>query len=107
MADEPDGRALDADIDPVWGRFVPLGRADQLGEDAAAADQLGVGAGLDDPAVVEDEDAVGVAQGGQAVGDEDHGAVGPGGVDRLLDQPLADVVQGARSPRRGSGSAGS
>ena len=63
------------------------GRADELGEDAVAPDQLGVGAGLDDPAVVEDEDAVGVEQGGQAVGDEDDRPVAPGGVDGLLDEP--------------------
>ena len=63
-----------------------VGGPDELGEDAVGLDQLGVGAGLDDPAVVEDEDAIGVEQRGQAVGDEDHGAVGPGRVDRLLDR---------------------
>ncbi len=55
--------------------------------------QLGIRAGLDDPAVVEDQDAVGVAQGGQAMGDQDDGAVGPGGIDGFLDEPFAGVVQ--------------
>ena len=72
---------------------MPFGRVHQLGEDAAQMNQLGIGAGLDDPAVVEDEDAIGVAQGGQSVGDEDDGAIGAGGVDGLLDQPFAGVVQ--------------
>ena len=57
------------------------------------ADELVVGAGLDDPALVEDEDPVGVEQGAEPVGDEDDGPVGPGGVDRLLNPPLVDVVE--------------
>ena len=45
-------------------------------------------AALDDPPVVDDEDLVGVAHGGQAVGDDDDGApgrqAGQGGVDVAL-----------------------
>jgi len=42
--------------------------------------------------LVEDEDAIAVVQGGQAVGDENDRTVVPRGVDRLLDELLADVV---------------
>ena len=46
---------------------------------------------LDDSPFVEDEDAIRVEQGGQAVGHQDDRAIGPGGVDRPLDAPLADA----------------
>lgn len=46
---------------------------------AGAGEQVGVGALLDDAAVVEDEDEVGVADGGQAVGDDERGPGRPQG----------------------------
>src|SRR5918997_1559808 len=50
-------------------------RLGEFGEAAALGDELVEGAGLDDTALVEDEDAVGVADGRQAVGDNENGAV--------------------------------
>ena len=47
----------------------------ELGVGAAALQQLVVGAGLDDPAVVDHHDPVGGARGLQAVGDQQRGAV--------------------------------
>src|SRR5208337_2622871 len=72
---------------------VAAGRSYQFRENAVLPEQLGIGAGLDDPAVVEDEDAVAVEERGKAVGDENDRTVVPSGVDRLLDELLADVVQ--------------
>ncbi len=72
---------------------MAFGQMHQLGEDPAALDQLGVGADLGDPALVEDEDAVGLAQGGQTVSDQDDGAVGAGGVDGILHPSLTLVIQ--------------
>jgi hypothetical protein len=42
----------------------------ELGVQAAGGQQFGVGAALDDPAAVDDQDLVGVADGGQAVRDD-------------------------------------
>ena len=53
-------------------------------------------AGLDDAAVVERDDLVGVADGGQPMRDGDGGGAGSGqGVEGLLDDPLGFGVQGA------------
>ena len=52
-----------------------------------------MGAFLDDAAVVHDDDAVGGADGGQAVGDDDRGAVFHQPLERVLDQPLAFGVE--------------
>jgi len=54
---------------------------DQLGEDARHAGQDRHSRGLDDPALVEDEDPVGVEEGREPVCDQDDGPVGP----RLMD----------------------
>ena len=55
---------------------------------AALLHEVGVAALLDDAAVLEDEDAVGVAQGGEAVSDEDDGAIGAGRVAGEARGPL-------------------
>ena len=53
-----------------------------------------MGAGLDDAAALHDDNAVGVADGGQAVGDDDHGAVAAQLDQGVLDGPLGLVVEG-------------
>ena len=45
-------------------------------------------AALDDAAVVDDEDAVGIGDCGQAMGDDQRGAAGRELGERLLDRPL-------------------
>ena len=54
-----------------------------------------MGAALDDPAGVEHDDLVGVADRGQPVGDGDGGAAGRQGVDGLLYGALGAGVEGA------------
>ena len=51
---------------------------------------------LDDSAVVHDDDAVGGADGREAVRDDDGGAVVHQPVERVLDQPLAFRVERGR-----------
>jgi hypothetical protein len=51
--------------------------APEGGVQAAAGDELVVAAGLDDPPLLEHVDAVGVAHGREAVGDDDDGPVPP------------------------------
>src|SRR5699024_2491966 len=63
-------------------------------EQAPAADQLVVGAALEDPPVLQDEDLVGVADGREAVGDRDGGAAAGGGVQRPGHRPFGGHVQG-------------
>src|SRR5437868_1996017 len=55
-----------------------------------------VGALLDDAAALEDEDAVGVADRGEAVRDHEGGALGGERVERAQDQRLGARVHGAR-----------
>ena len=62
---------------PVRVRQPLSAERHQLGEHTPAADQLVVGAGLGDLPLVEDEDAIGVHQGGEAMRHEDDRAVGP------------------------------
>ena len=52
-----------------------------------------MGAELDDPTVLEHADAVGVADGREAVRDQDRGAVAGGGQDALEDLGLAAHVE--------------
>ena len=63
-------------------------------------------AGLDDAAVVEHGDLIGVVDGGQAVRDGDGGAAAGQGVERLLDGPLGSVsralVASSSTSTRGS-----
>src|SRR5688500_12767076 len=52
-------------------------------------------AALGDPALIEDDDLVGVDHGRQAVGDDDAGAARRDVVQRLLDRRLGAAVEGA------------
>ena len=54
--------------------------------------QLLLGAALNDPAVLEHEDLVGAADGGETVGDDDRRAAGEQPVERALDQDLGRPV---------------
>src|SRR5580704_2003682 len=67
----------------------------EAGVTAAAGDEAGVIAGLDDVAVIQHDDMVGVAHGGEPVGDGDGGAAAGEGVEGLLDGALGFGVQGA------------
>ncbi len=51
-------------------------------------------AALSHPAVVEDDDLVGIDDGRQPVGDDDGGAVAGDAVERLLDLALGMAVEG-------------
>ena len=55
---------------------------------AAEGEEVVVAAALDDAAAVHDEDLVGVADGREAVGDDEAGALRHEPVERLLDEPL-------------------
>jgi len=70
-------------------------RLGERGEAAADADQLVEGAGLDDAAVLEHEDAGGVAHGREPVGDHEGGAVLHHLVERRLHLALGFRVQRA------------
>ena len=54
-----------------------------------------MGAPLDDPSLVQHDDLVGIAHGGEPVGDHQHGPVLHQAIDRLLDQSLRFGVEGA------------
>ena len=69
------------------GRPADL-RAVQLGVEAAAGQQFAVRAALDDPSVVDHEDAIGVDDRRQAVRDDDRGSAAQDLVERLLDREL-------------------
>ena len=56
--------------------------------------QILVGSPLNNPAVVQDHDAVGVADGGQAVGNDEGGTALHQGVHALLHQGLGAGVNG-------------
>src|ERR1019366_10627188 len=72
-----------------------LGR-NEAGENPAALDELAVATLLDDAALLQHDDAIGVLDRAQAVGDGDDGAPRGEALQRLLDQPLALVVEGRR-----------
>ncbi len=65
----------------------------QVGEAAAAGDQVVGGAGLDHVAVLDDGDLVGVDHRGQPVGDDDGGAALAQAAQGLLQAGLGDHVQ--------------
>src|SRR5438309_8944466 len=71
-------------------------QAMQRGVSAAAADQLVMRPVFDEAPAIEGNDAVAAPHGGQAMGDDEHGA--PLGDHRhvLLDDPFALVIEGAR-----------
>src|SRR5438093_10250553 len=61
---------------------------------AAEGEQLVVASLLDDAPALDDDDPVGVADGGEAVGDHDRGAAGEQRRQRLLDPRLGAQVDG-------------
>ena len=73
----------------------------QGGVGAAAGQQLGVVALLDDLAAVHHEDRVGVADRRQPVGDDEARAIRAQGGHRPLDQHFGARVDRGSSPRRG------
>ena len=78
-------------IDPLT-LLDPL-QFDHVAVETADGHQLGVAAGLDDRAVVEDKDAVGMANRAQAMGDHERRPAVQQLLEALLDQPLALAVQ--------------
>src|SRR5581483_7376403 len=68
----------------------------QRGVEAAPLEQLAVGALLDDAAVLEDDDQVGVADGRQAVGDDERRPPVQQPPQRALDRLLGADVDRAR-----------
>src|SRR5882724_6051391 len=60
---------------------------------AAERHQLIMGAELDDAAVLEDADAIGMADGREAMGDKDGGAVAGGGEEAVEDLGFAAHVE--------------
>ena len=73
--------------------------SDELGLDektigAVALDQFVVAAAFHDPAVVENEDAVGMADGGETVGDDQAGAAVHEPFERFVDEALALGIEG-------------
>ena len=73
---------------------------------AGRLQQRGVGAGLDDPAVVEHRDLVGVAHGRQPVRDGDRGAAARPARRTRAARPARSRCPARWSPRRGPGRAG-
>src|SRR5829696_1840665 len=65
----------------------------QVGVETAGGQQVGVGALLDDPAAVDDQDPVGVDDGRQPVGDDQAGPALEGGGQGLLDVDLGLGVE--------------
>ena len=57
-------------------------------------DQFVMGAAFDDFPLVEYEDAVGVADGAEAVGDHEAGAAGHEALEGFVDEALAFGVEG-------------
>src|SRR3954466_720400 len=69
----------------------------ERGVEALPPEQLVVGALLDDPAVLEHDDQVGVADRREPVGDDEGGSVGEEDAERVLDLAFgADVDRGRR-----------
>ena len=68
----------------------------EVGVEAAGGEQLGVRAALDDPAVVDDEDLVGVADGRQPVRDDDRRTSGQSGREGPLHRDLRLGVEVGR-----------
>ena len=60
---------------------------------ALAGDKLGMVAALDDAAAINDEDAVGIGDGGEAMRDDQRRAPGRKLGQRLLDRPLRLRIQ--------------
>ena len=67
------------------GDVLDMGEA---GVEAVQREQLIMGAALDDFAVPQDQDQVGVADGAEAMGDDEAGATGHEPVQSFLDEPF-------------------
>ncbi|KAJ5707850.1 hypothetical protein N7488_007651 [Penicillium malachiteum] len=65
-----------------------------LGVPAATCQQVGVAAGFNDLAGIQDENAIGIANGTEAVGYDNSGSSGGGLVKGALDDLLRGCVQG-------------
>src|SRR4051794_13909422 len=67
----------------------------EAGVEVGGLEELVVVAGFGDVAVLEDDDLVGVADGGEAVGDDEGGAAGHEVVEGVEEESLAFAVEGA------------
>src|SRR6476659_5600833 len=82
---------------PYLGRTAADELADEAGVNAAVGHQLVVGAAFEDTAFFQDQDLVGVADGGEAVGDDEAGPAG----EELGEGPLhADFGERVHAARR-------
>src|SRR5687768_6901960 len=79
----------------ILGFALALLADPHVGVEAALAQKLGVGAALGDPALVEDDDLVGIDHGRQTVGDDDGGAARGDAAQGLLDRRLGSAVERA------------
>ena len=79
----------------VAGLFGEEGLFGELGIEAVLGEEIGVGALFDDAALVEDVDAVGIADGGEAVGDDDGAAVLHEGVEGFLNEAFCFRIDGS------------
>ncbi len=95
QGDQVDRLARRRAVGFLQGAELPL-QLPHLRIDGAAREQLLVGAGLHQPAMVEHHDAVGVDDGGEPVRDDQRGVVAGDALELLLDGAL-----GARVQRRG------
>lgn len=59
---------------------------DEVGVEAIGGNEIGVAASFGDAAMFEDEDLICVADGGEAVGDDEAGAVGEEAVEGFLNE---------------------
>src|SRR5690606_19614907 len=88
-----DGRVVGVHVaQSVEARLVEL-EGGEAGVEAAAGNELVVRAVLHDPPLVEDQDTVRVADGGEAVGDDERGAAFEEPGQRLLHERLALGVE--------------
>jgi hypothetical protein len=67
----------------------------QIGVQTGMGDQFIMGSMLNDRAVLHDVNTVGIADGGQAVGDNDRGAMFGDDVKRSLNRGFGFVIDGA------------
>ena len=86
--DRHDRLRIVLDLEPVERRVA-----------AALAQQFVMAAGFDDRAALDHQDAVGMGDGVQAVGDGDRGAALAQMRHRVLHQPLGFRIRATRSPR--------
>ena len=73
--------------------FAFLSNMEALIPPVLTGDELSVIPALDDPAIIDDEDAVRIGDGGETVSDDQRGAAGRKLSQRLLDRPLRLGIQ--------------